>query len=146
MRDGSRVMTMRGATLSRVIQTAADRGRSAATDRDLLRRFADQGDQGAFEALARRHSGLVLSVCRRTLPNAQDAEDACQATFLILARKAKAGRWQPSIANWLFTTARRVARDLRRAADRRAKREGRAAVPEAVEPVDRMTGRELLAV
>jgi RNA polymerase sigma factor (sigma-70 family) len=139
-------MTMRGTTLSRVIQSAADRGRAAVTDRDLLRRFADDGDQEAFEALVRRHTGLVLSVCRRALSNAQDAEDACQATFLLLARKAGAGRWQPSIANWLFATARRVARDVRRAADRRAKREGEAAVPESVVPVDQMSGRELLAV
>src|SRR5947209_5606631 len=136
-------MTMRAATLSRVIHTAADR-RPGATDRELLRRFA-AGDQDAFEVLVRRHTGLVLNVCRRALPNAQDAEDACQAVFVILARKAASGRWQPSIANWLFATARKVARDLRRSADRRAKREGRAAVPEAVEPVDQMTGRELLA-
>ncbi|HKB04375.1 MAG TPA: sigma-70 family RNA polymerase sigma factor [Gemmataceae bacterium] len=139
-------MTVRGATLSRVIQTAADRSRLPATDRDLLRRFAEAGDQAAFEAVVRRHTGLVLGVCRRALSHAQDAEDACQATFLILARKARSGRWQPSIANWLFATARRVARDLRRASDRRAKREGRAAVPETVVVVDQMTGRELLAV
>src|SRR5204863_8147316 len=56
------------------------------------------------------------------------------------------GRRRPSIANWLFMTAQRVARDLRRSADRRARREGRAAVPESVPPVDRMTGRELFAV
>src|SRR5947209_1948284 len=136
-------MTMRAATLSRVIHTAADR-RASATDRELLRRFA-AGNQDAFEVLVRRHTGLVLNVCRRALPNAEDAEDACQAVFVILARKAASGRWQPSIANWLFATARRVARDLRRAADRRAKREGRAAVPESVVPVDQMTGRELLA-
>src|SRR5262245_11106847 len=117
---------MHGATLTRVLRTATDRERAAATDRDLLRRFADEGDQAAFEALVRRHTGLVLNVCRRALPNAQDAEDACQATFLILARKAGAGRWQPSVVNWLFATARKVARDLRRAANRRAKREGRA--------------------
>ena len=138
-------MAMRTATLGRVIQSAANRNQSPATDRDLLRRFAGDGDQAAFEALVRRHTGLVLGVCRRALTNAQDAEDACQAVFLILARKAGSGRWQPSIANWLFATARRVARDQRRAADRRAKREGRAAVPAAVEPVDQMTGRELLA-
>ena len=138
-------MTMRGATLNRVIQTAVDRGQSA-TDRELLHRFAEQADQEAFEALVRRHTGLVLSVCRRALSNDQDAEDACQATFLILARKARSGRWQPSIANWLFATARKVARDQRRAAGRRARREGRAAVPESAVPVDQMTGRELLEV
>src|SRR4051812_2125078 len=111
---GVRRRVMRGATVNRVIRTAADRERAAATDRDLLRRFADDGDQAAFEAVVRRHTGLVLGVCRRALANAQDAEDACQATFLILARKARAGRWQPSVANWLFATARRGARDLRR--------------------------------
>src|SRR4029077_19415112 len=104
-------------------------------DRELLQRFADGGDQSAFEVLVRRHTGLVLAVCRRALSNAQDAEDACQATFLILARKAGSGRWQPSVANWLFATARKVARDLRRAAGRRARREGRAAVPVSVVPV-----------
>ena len=139
-------MAMPAATLGRMIRTTASKGRSPATDRDLLRRFADAADQDAFAALVRRHTGLVLSVCRRVLPTDQDAEDACQATFLILARKAGAGRWQTSIANWLFTTARRVARDVRRAADRRAKREGMAAVSGSVPPVDRMTGRELLAV
>ena len=139
-------MTIRGATIGRVIHTATNRGRSPATDRDLLRRFADHDDQEAFEAVVRRHTGLVLTVCRRVLSSEADAEDACQAVFLILARKARSGRWQPSIANWLFATSRRVARDLRRSADRRAKREGRAAVPAAVVPVDQMTGREMLAV
>src|SRR5262249_16680421 len=79
------------------------------------------------------------------LANAQDAEDACQATFLVLAKKAAGGRWQPSVANWLYTTARKVAHNASVAAQRRARREGQAAVPEAVQPVDRLPGRELLA-
>src|SRR5881392_1357967 len=99
MRVRGPVMAMQATTLGRVIRTAAGPGRSSATDRELLRRFADDGDQDAFAALVRRHTGLVLGVCRRALTNAQDAEDACQATFLILARKAGSGRWQPSIAN-----------------------------------------------
>src|SRR5262245_34919058 len=140
------VMATGVATLSRVLLKATANGRSPATDQELLRRFADSGDQSAFETLVRRHSALVLSVCRRSLANIQDAEDACQATFLILARKARGNRWQPSIVNWLFATARRVSRDLRRSAQRRSKREGKAAVPESVLPVDRMTGREMLAV
>jgi RNA polymerase sigma factor (sigma-70 family) len=139
-------MATQAATLGRIIRTAASQDRSPATDRELLHRFADAGDQDAFAVLVRRHTGLVLSVCRRALPTEQDAEDVCQATFLILARKAAAGRWQPSIANWLYTTARRVAGHQRRAAVRRARREGKAAVPESVQPVDRMTGRELLGV
>jgi RNA polymerase sigma factor (sigma-70 family) len=133
-----------GTSLKRALQMALP-VQAAAPDRMLLRRFADEGDQEAFAALVRRHTAMVLGVCRRALPSATDAEDACQATFVILAEKAKTGRWEESVANWLFTTARRVARDARRAAERRRKRERRAAVPEAVEPIDQISGRELLA-
>jgi RNA polymerase sigma factor (sigma-70 family) len=128
------------------IVRAAGGGTAGATDRELLRRFAEAGDQAAFAALFRRHCGLVLGVCRRALSNVQDAEDACQATFLILARKAASGRWQPSLANWLHATARRVAGNARVAAERRVRRERRASTPATVQPVDRMTGRELLDV
>jgi RNA polymerase sigma factor (sigma-70 family) len=113
-------------------------------DRDLLERFIQADDQTAFAALVRRHGKMVLGVCQRLLPTVQDAEDACQATFLILAQKAKTIRWQASIANWLYTTARRVARNARLSAQRRARREARSAVPETVQPVDQLTGRELL--
>jgi len=129
----------------RVIRSTAESSGSGPSDRELLRRFAAGDDQAAFAALVRRHGPLVLGVCRRVLPNLQDAEDACQATFLVLAKKAESNRWQPSIANWLYATARKVAANARIAARRRARRESRAAVPEAVQPVDQMTGRELLA-
>jgi RNA polymerase sigma factor (sigma-70 family) len=128
-----------------VIHSVANADGCGASDRELLCRFADGNDQAAFAALVRRHAALVLGACRRALPNLHDAEDACQATFLVLAQKAKSTRWQPSVANWLFATARNVARDARVAARRRSRREARAAVPEAVQPVDRMSGRELLA-
>jgi RNA polymerase sigma factor (sigma-70 family) len=118
---------------------------SAVSDRELLLRFAQKGDQTAFSALVRRYSGMVLGVCRRTLLSVQDAEDACQATFLVLARKAAGEQWRQSLANWLYTTARRVAANARRAAERRARREGKAALRDVVEPADQMTGRELLA-
>ncbi len=129
------------AVLGEAIRAAA--GTAPACDRELLERFAS-GEEAAFAALFRRHGGMVLGVCRRALRNLQDAEDACQATFLLLSRKAASGRWQPSVANWLYLTARRVARNARVVARRRARHEGRAAVPEAFQPVDRMTGRELL--
>src|SRR2546429_9304150 len=112
-------MTKAAATLSLVKKTILAT-QTTASDRELLQRFAQDGDQEAFAALVRRHTALVLGVCRRALPTAQDAEDACQATFLILARKA-GGRWQESVANWLFVTAQRVSRDARRTADRRVK-------------------------
>ncbi len=127
-------------------RAASDADESALTDRDLLRRFADARDEGAFAVLVARHARMVLGICQRLLPTVQDAEDACQATFLILARKAGGGRWQTSAANWLYTTARRVAAKTRRAAARRAKREGKAAVPEAVPATDTISAAELLTV
>src|SRR5688572_20474535 len=95
----------RTAVLRRVVRSVAKTDHATATDRELLRRFARENDQDAFETLVTRHGTLVLGVCRRALPTVQDAEDACQATFVVLARKAKSERWQESIANWLFTTA-----------------------------------------
>jgi RNA polymerase sigma factor (sigma-70 family) len=133
------------AVLRHFLRTAAGDGSAAPNDRDLLRSFAETGDQDAFGKLFHRHAGMVLGVCRRVLPSEQDAEDACQATFLLLARKAKSGRWQPSVANWLYLTARRIAHNARVAAARRVRREKSVAVPDSVQPVDRMTGRELLA-
>ncbi|MFO0807828.1 MAG: sigma-70 family RNA polymerase sigma factor [Gemmataceae bacterium] len=133
------------AVLGRIIRSAARAADAALTDRELLRRYAHEGDEAAFAALVQRHTALVLGVCRRVLPTVQDAEDATQATFLVLARKAQSTRWQPSVANWLYVTARRLADRARLAATRRAKREAVAAAARAVEPVDAMTGRELLA-
>jgi RNA polymerase sigma factor (sigma-70 family) len=125
-----------------VRQAGAD---ATLSDRDLLKRYAEAGDQAAFAAVVSRHTPMVLDVCNRLLHSQADAEDACQAVFLVLARKAGVNRWQLSVANWLYTTARRVARNARVSASRRARREGAAAVPESVTPVDRMSSRELLA-
>src|SRR5262245_50619032 len=143
--EGNVMSGSRSATLRKVFRSAAALDQPAATDRELLRRFARENDQSAFETLVNRHTAMVFGVGRRALPNVQDAEDACQATFLVLASRANDGRWQESVANWFYSTARKVARSARVAAERRARREAGAAVPEAVEPVDRMTGRELLA-
>jgi RNA polymerase sigma factor (sigma-70 family) len=132
--------------LRQYLRQAAGGEMAALCDRELLRFFADTGDQAAFGTLFRRHLNMVLGVCRRVLPSEQDAEDACQATFLVLSRKAKTQRWQASVANWLYLTARRVAHNARVAAVRRSRREQSVAVSEAIQPVDRMTGRELLAL
>jgi RNA polymerase sigma factor (sigma-70 family) len=129
----------------RVLAESTAGAHAGLTDSELLRRFATEKDDGAFAALFHRHTGMVLGVCRRSLPTHQDAEDACQATFLLLARKAAGGRWRPSVAPWLFSTARKVAANGRSAARRRALREGRAAVPAVIDTLDRMTARELLA-
>lgn len=138
-------MANQTAVAAKVVRAALRACAPAPSDGELLRRYAEAGDEDAFAALVRRHGAMVLSVCQRSLPGAQDAEDACQATFLVLVRKARSQPWEPSLANWLYTTARKVARNARVTAQRRVRREGRVAVPEAVSPVDQMTGRELLA-
>src|SRR5438067_7095283 len=91
----------------------------ALPDHALLRRFLG-GDDEAFAALVRRHGPLVLGTCRRILRHAQDAEDACQATFLILARKGGRIRGGDALAGWLHRVAVRAASRLRRDLARRA--------------------------
>jgi RNA polymerase sigma factor (sigma-70 family) len=81
---------------------------TAQTDSLLLRRFV-AGEEAAFSELVQRHSALVLQVCQRVLRESNDAEDAFQATFLVLARKAKSLLGHPSVVGWLHQTARRTA-------------------------------------
>jgi RNA polymerase sigma factor (sigma-70 family) len=84
-----------------------------ASDLELLDRFHRLRDQAAFEQLVRRHGPMVLSVCRRILLHAHDAEDAFQATFLVLVRKAGSLRNPELLANYLYGVAYRVARKAR---------------------------------
>ena len=94
-------------------------------DGHLLRRFASDRDEEAFAVLVRRHGPLVLRVCRRVLGGAQDAEDAFQATFLVLARKAGSIRDPGLLGNWLYGVASRIARRARVVANKRQARETR---------------------
>jgi RNA polymerase sigma factor (sigma-70 family) len=100
-------------------------------DAELVRRYASSRDAGAFESLVRRHGPLVFGICRRTLGNAHDAEDAFQAAFLVLARKAGRIREPHLLASWLYGVAVRVANKARVRAARR-REDARAAVPERV--------------
>jgi RNA polymerase sigma factor (sigma-70 family) len=83
-------------------------------DRDLLRAFVDRADGSAFAELVARHGPLVLGACRRVLADAPDAEDAFQATFFILARKAKTVRRPERLGSWLYGVALRCAFRVRK--------------------------------
>jgi RNA polymerase sigma factor (sigma-70 family) len=114
-------------------------------DGELVRRFAADRDEAAFTALVRRHGPMVWGVCSRLACHPNDAEDAFQATFLILARKAGSLRNPESLGPWLFGVARRVALKTRHAVLRRHARECPAEdVPAPVD--DDMSWRDLRPV
>src|SRR5262249_6489231 len=95
------------------------------TDAALLGRFVRRRDEDAFTALVHPHGRLVLSVCRRVRGDVHEAEDAAQATFLVLARKAATIRRPETLAAWLHGTAAHLASRCRRAEVRRRRREVR---------------------
>ena len=124
---------------------AATDGAGGPTDRQLLEQFA-AGRETAFEALVRRHAPLVLAVCRRVLRNEADADDAFQATFLILARKAREVGRQGSVAAWLHRVAYHAAIKVRERAASRERHERRVPPRQGGDLLAEVTGRELLAV
>jgi RNA polymerase sigma factor (sigma-70 family) len=92
--------------LERLLARRRQAASEGVPDSELLRRFTRERDEAAFELLVWRHGGMVLAVCRRAIRDEQLAEDAFQAVFLVLARKAAAVRG--NLGGWLFRVARRV--------------------------------------
>jgi RND family efflux transporter MFP subunit len=101
------------------LRGAALRDEGAPTDGQLLEAFVVRGDSPAFEALVRRHAAMVLGVCRRVAGHAHDADDAFQATFLVLVRKAGSVVPRDLVGNWLYGVAYKTALKARALAGRR---------------------------
>jgi RNA polymerase sigma factor (sigma-70 family) len=99
------------------------RDRHVLADSRLMESFRTDGDQTAFEILVKRHGPMVLGVCRRVIGNLHDAEDAFQAVFLVLAKKASSISHCDLIGNWLYGTAYRTALQARGRLGRRRTRE-----------------------
>jgi RNA polymerase sigma factor (sigma-70 family) len=120
---------------------AAGQARNLA-DRELLERFSDRQEEAAFAELVRRHGPMVLGLCLRVLHNEHDAEDAFQATFLALSRKAVSLRPRESLCGWLHSVAYRIAQKTRIDAARRRRHEGRVAARQVPDPLAQMTLQE----
>src|SRR5207248_6107156 len=115
--------TPQGRAMNRLVRHL--RGTALADDGDgqLLERFLSGRDEAAFEALVRRHGPMVWGVCRRVLNNCHDAEDAFQATFLVLVGRGDAVRPRDQVGPWLYGVACRTARKARTLGARRLRKE-----------------------
>ena len=129
------------------VRAAVDAGgATGATDGELLERFAAGRDEAAFAALLRRHGPMVLGVCRRILHDSHEAEDAFQATFLVLVRKAASIAKRQSVGSWLHGVAYRTAWKAKTRAHRRRACERQAVNRPIPDPVEEILWRDLLPV
>src|SRR5271166_5253265 len=108
-----------GDTLRQIKRLFAGGVVSGLSEAQLLDRFIEQRDPGAFEALLARHGPMVLSVCRGILRDPADAEDAFQATFLVMVKRAGTIRGRHALGGWLYQVAHRVAIQANKDAARR---------------------------
>src|SRR5690349_23314732 len=109
--------------ISHLRRTVLLREGAGRTDGQLLEDYLSRREEAALAALVRRHAPMVWGVCRRVLSNHHDAEDAFQATFLVLVRKAASIASRELLANWLYGVAHQTALKARATAARRKGRE-----------------------
>lgn len=117
-------MTQLASVLGHIRRLVGVRAVEAGTDAELLAQFVQTRKEAAFARLVERHGPMVRAVCRRVLQHDADADDAFQATFLVLARKADAIRKYDSVGSWLYGTAYRLALKMRAGVQKRQAREG----------------------
>src|SRR5438045_3004256 len=115
--------TQLAGVLRHILQIVGPSHAPELSDAQLLQCFLADRDETAFRLLMKRHGRMVLSVCQYVLRQRQDAEDAFQATFLILARNAASIRKGTALPSWLYGVAHRVASNLRRETNQRAAHE-----------------------
>jgi RNA polymerase sigma factor (sigma-70 family) len=132
--------------VQRLRRASDDRRGADLTDGELVRRFRDARDEAAFAALLHRHGPLVLGVCHRILHDPHDAEDAFQATFLLLVRKAHTIVKLGSVASWLHGVAHRIAVRLKGDIARRRLRERQACRPPAPDQLQEVVWCDLRAM
>src|SRR6516165_2978278 len=141
------MMTPQMDTVIRHLRRAVLRqDRAGKMDGQLLASFIDQKDDAAFEALVRRHGPMVFGVCRRVVGNHHDAEDAFQATFLVLARKASSVSPRAMVANWLHSVALRTAMKAKVMTAKRRRREKQVEHMPEPEAAEQDQWRDLQAV
>jgi RNA polymerase sigma factor (sigma-70 family) len=116
------------------------------TDADLLRRFLADREGAAFAVLVQRHGPMVLGLCNRILGDLHSAEDALQATFMVLVRRSASLRCTGSLGNWLYAAAKRIALKARAKAIARRRLERRLETMPRTEPIDESTWQELRSI
>src|SRR5262249_51457191 len=145
--EGATMPSVRDEPVLRFIRKITVREQFARlADRDLLERFVNAQEEDAFAALVCRHGPMVLRVCLQILANEHDAEDAFQATFLVLSRKASSVKKQKSIGNWLFGVAYHTSTNLKRNLMRRRSYERRVSQLSVADPLSGLTLREAQAI
>jgi RNA polymerase sigma-70 factor (ECF subfamily) len=132
--------------LNALLRLLSGETRTIGSDRQLLERFVTAADEDAFAGLVERHGRLVFRLCRSVLQHEQDAEDAFQATFLVLARLAASIRKRESLASWLHGVALRTALKAKRTMTRRRCNEQQARVSSPQEPVSEAALREVQTI